>query len=519
MSASYPIVNLRLFTVIIGFTLSSVLPSQGQQQQSVYATGLVFEDPLDVEKFPVAPTYRAFLPEKADLSARMPAVGNQGKQGSCVGWAVGYAARSYYSKASDGLTLTDPDNLVSPAFLYDSVRSGNCGGGSVISKSLNFLKKGSLSVKEYPYDENKCRNPNQVVSEKLERFKIRTWLKLEHKNLDQVRGALAQGHPVIIGANLNPGFHNLRRGQVWSAGPPTADEKRSGHAFTIVGYDDRRKHFKFINSWGSEWGNRGYGQMDYDTFKNRVRHAYHIVPTNPPKKSHVAVVLPTPDPIIKPEPGPKPQIKLALPEFECSSLAFKNDKNQATVFGFVGTSKDFETLKQEVGTHAKLDVSVRPWPQCEALLIIGTKDTARATRLTLEKQEFRADDELNIKVETPNFSTHLHLAYFQADGSVVHLSQSALDNLETVGPRSKLVYGDGNEGRPRFVVQEPFGNEMVLAITTRSPLFSSKRPEIETEREFLTALRRATIDLQQNEGLSRFYSADYFPLQTKPGKD
>lgn len=36
-----------------------------------------------------------------------------------------------------------------------------------------------------------------------------------------------------------------------------------GHAVLLTGYDDSRQLFKFKNSWGSSWGNRGYGYLPY----------------------------------------------------------------------------------------------------------------------------------------------------------------------------------------------------------------------------------------------------------------
>jgi len=40
-----------------------------------------------------------------------------------------------------------------------------------------------------------------------------------------------------------------------------------GHAVCIVGYDDRKKLLKFINSWGEDWGAQGYGYLPYDYVK------------------------------------------------------------------------------------------------------------------------------------------------------------------------------------------------------------------------------------------------------------
>ncbi|MDE0035833.1 MAG: hypothetical protein OXU75_22230 [Deltaproteobacteria bacterium] len=43
-------------------------------------------------------------------------------------------------------------------------------------------------------------------------------------------------------------------------------------------------------------------------------------------------------------------------------------------------------------------------------------------------------------------------------------------------------FGDGLEGRQKFTVAAPFGNEMIVAIASKSPLFSEDRPLVETER-------------------------------------
>ena len=498
------------FLVLVGWI---IFPQPSSAQ--VFATGLVDEDPVEFEKFPETPTYRAFLPEKVDLSSRMPPVGDQGRQGSCVGWAVGYAARSYYTKASDQLDLIDRDNQVSPAYVYDSIRRGDCDRGSRISDALDLLTKGVLSFDDYIYDDNMCRKP--TVSEKSEakRFKIKKWQRVKVSKIDQVKGALAQGHPVIIGAYLNADFHSLKRGKTWEAGKPALEEREGGHAFTIVGYNDRRKKFKFINSWGSRWGSRGYGTMTYKTFLNRAKYGYHIIPFKEPQKPHQKVTVKKlhPQPTPNPSPDPKPVI-VELPAYECSSLSSKKVSNNLIVSGFVSSQKDYDNLKSKLDTDTQLYVNINPWPQCEALLIVQNGQNSSAIS-GIDKSEYKSGELLSFNVQTPEFSSHVHLAYFQADGSVVNLSQSAASNLVTYAPNSQLTFGDGKEGRAAFNVQGPFGNEMVLAITTKSPLFDEKRPLVETEREFLSALRAATIELEETTGLSRFYAASSVVLATK----
>jgi hypothetical protein len=55
------------------------------------------------------------------------------------------------------------------------------------------------------------------------------------------------------------------------------------------------------------------------------------------------------------------------------------------------------------------------------------------------------------------------------------------------------VFGDGLENRPKFTIGPPFGPEMIIALASRSPLFDAELPATQTERDYLTALRRALI--------------------------
>jgi hypothetical protein len=509
------IVDYLVFSILILMCLF-YFEAGTSNAQTTFSTGLIDEDPAEFEKFPESPTYRAFLPEKVDLSSRMPPVGDQGRQGSCVGWAVGYAARSYYTKASDKLETSQKANQVSPGYVYDSIRRGDCERGSRVSDALELLRKGALSFDEYVYDDNMCRKPTPTEQSGAKKFKIKGWRRVNPSILDQVKGALAQGHPLIIAGVLDPNFHRLRRGQTWKSGKIDWDKVKSGHAFTLVGYNDRRKHFKVLNSWGTRWGTRGYANMTYETFKNRIYATYQIVPLNDPEKPHKKV-KPTPDPTPKPAPQPEPApepVKLELPVYECSRLKSRNANGQTQVFGFVSSENDLKDLKSKVTGDIDFDVNINPWPQCEALLIVQNGQASSAIS-GIDKQEYKAGELLSFNVQTPEFSSHVHLAYFQADGSVVNLSQSAASNLVTHAPSSRLTFGDGKEGRAAFNVQGPFGNEMVLAITTKSPLFDEKRPLVETEREFLSALREATIELEETTGLSRFYAASSVILQTK----
>ena len=90
-----------------------------------------------------ARSFAIFLPEVVDLSHYFPVPGDQGNQGSCTGWAVGYAARAYYAAAveapADHAAAVDPE----PGLHLQpesSAMPGDCGSGSSNMLALEMLK-------------------------------------------------------------------------------------------------------------------------------------------------------------------------------------------------------------------------------------------------------------------------------------------------------------------------------------------------------------------------------------------
>jgi hypothetical protein len=146
---------------------------------------------------------------------------------------------------------------------------------------------------------------------------------------------------------------------------------------------------------------------------------------------------------------------------------------------------------------ADVAVVVRPWPQCEALLTLD-KSLSRSDRPRVKISRssgntLASGEALLLEIETPSFPSYLHIAYIQADGTVLNLVQPTVGSFSAYAPRSKIVVGDGRPGGPQFKVSAPFGREMLIVLAGRSPIFSDLRPTQETEREFLTALRKALI--------------------------
>lgn len=78
--------------------------------------------------------------------------------------------------------------------------------------------------------------------------------------IDHVRGAL-QLNPVLVGTNWYESmFMPDSKGRVEPRGAVAG-----GHEYLLIG-DDLKGNLKFLNSWSSGWGKKGYFYMSYDAF-------------------------------------------------------------------------------------------------------------------------------------------------------------------------------------------------------------------------------------------------------------
>ena len=259
------------------------------QQAQQLATGGI----LDPRQFDKSKVYESLsdddnknpLPESANLLKYAPAVGDQGKQGSCVAWSSAYGARTILESARTG---ENPNNIkFSPAFLYNQIGVDGC-EGSYINRAMEFMsQKGSVPYESFPYNDQDCsRQPDQQLLDQAKQFRMRGSNRLtvgDHTDkidLRAIKENLSQGAPVVIGMMVGGSYMQPMMGQdVWN---PTQDDASmmgfGGHAQCVVGYDDAKYGgaFLIMNSWGPQWGNNGFAWVRYKHFQYFVREAYGL---------------------------------------------------------------------------------------------------------------------------------------------------------------------------------------------------------------------------------------------------
>jgi C1A family cysteine protease len=210
------------------------------------------------------------LPAAVDLSADFPRPGDQGQQGSCVGWATAYALKTYQERVEIGWSLEPSAHRFSPAYIYNQI-NGGVDQGSFIPDAFDLIvNQGCASLASTPYDDQDfLTQPDDTARQEAAQFKGKSW-KTVNGTLE-IKAALANRLPVVIGIVVFESFSNLQ-------GPSSVyntfnGESQGGHAITIVGYDDNRfgGAFRIINSWSQNWGDQGYFWMPYSAANEVVQ--------------------------------------------------------------------------------------------------------------------------------------------------------------------------------------------------------------------------------------------------------
>lgn len=199
------------------------------------------------------------------LSAPFEPTWNQGSLGSC-------GPQSAAKDIVYGLLRQRQQSAVMPSrlFIYYCTRllMGTINQDSgVTNRALlkSLAQYGWCDESLWPYDigQFKVKPPSECFRQ-AEGRKIDEYLSVR-QDLDQMKGCLAGGDPFILGFSV---YESLQSDAVARTGdvpmPSRSERLRGGHDVLVVGYDDELKRFIFVNSWGPQWGDDGYGTIPYD---------------------------------------------------------------------------------------------------------------------------------------------------------------------------------------------------------------------------------------------------------------
>jgi C1A family cysteine protease len=214
----------------------------------------------------VRPTLR--LPSHIDLRPTCSSVENQDNLGSCTGNALAGAIE--FLERKDHVSFVDASRL----FIYYNERAlegtVKSDAGAMIRDGIKTLKnQGVCSEMHWPYVISKFAvKPGAACYKEALKRQITSYHRI--LTLDDMRTCLAEGFPFVFGFTVYESFESQEVARTGIVQMPQPGERSlGGHAVLAVGYNDEQRQFIVRNSWGADWGQKGYFTLPYEYLASR----------------------------------------------------------------------------------------------------------------------------------------------------------------------------------------------------------------------------------------------------------
>jgi C1A family cysteine protease len=278
--------------LIDGYATGMIPPTQNEWAE--IAAGLYSIDSVE---------YTVGAPAAVDQSATpwFPPIGNQGSQGSCVAWSVGYYVKTFQEAKEHGWdlsgaswvggssghpTVSYQNRTISPAFIYNLINGGEDEGSSFYEAIRLVCFIGAASWEKMPYNPADYTTwPSEEAWTEAAFYRgnssgYQTMNVDSDAGLSNLKNWIASDNLAIIGVDANR-YSTLTSADIWTLDGYTNPDVN--HANTIVGYDDNINYtengevhygaFKVANSWGiGRWEKDpdGFYWISYETMKQRI---------------------------------------------------------------------------------------------------------------------------------------------------------------------------------------------------------------------------------------------------------
>jgi Papain family cysteine protease len=221
------------------------------------------------------------VPATKDLRADWWKIGDQGSTGSCVGWASADSVARWHLVRAGRIARQD---FLSPRFVWMAAKETDQfttrpttfveEEGTSLKAALDVARKyGLIRDALLPFATGKLYGGSaKTLYAIAAQLKILAYFNLG-TNLTAWRTWLATKGPILTRLDVDDTWQNATatKGVLEEYKPDTA---MGGHAVAFVGY--RPGRFIVRNSWGTGWGDRGFGYASLAYAQEAFTEAYGI---------------------------------------------------------------------------------------------------------------------------------------------------------------------------------------------------------------------------------------------------
>ncbi|RHY08522.1 hypothetical protein DYB36_012634, partial [Aphanomyces astaci] len=177
-------------------------------------------------------------------------ISNQGQCGSCWAFATIGAVESAHCIATGELLNLSEQQVLS---CFTSGSNRGCNGGST-EQAIDWVQQGVCTEESYPYTSGKGQTGTCQASCTKKKLSIG---KTKNTSGERSLMTVLESQPAAAYVeSANAVWRNYKGGIVSQC--PGAE---TDHAVTVVGYGtstSKDEYFKIKNSWGAQWGDKGY---------------------------------------------------------------------------------------------------------------------------------------------------------------------------------------------------------------------------------------------------------------------
>jgi hypothetical protein len=191
---------------------------------------------------------------------------SQGVEASCTGMALAGIANYLIRRH------VDPEaGSVSPRMMYEMARRhdrlpDHLEGSNLRGALKGWNKHGVCSAELWPYAA--CVKHGRLTFSRVVDASTRVlagYERIDRTNIEAMKAAIAEHGVLYANSILHENWAVPYDEGVEAIPAAEGEPTRGGHAFIIVGYDERG--FWVQNSWGTDWGRDGCAILTYDDWK------------------------------------------------------------------------------------------------------------------------------------------------------------------------------------------------------------------------------------------------------------